>query len=113
MLPGNTSPCWGSANSTGTALLTMFKFDVLHLLPKLLDSNNNWTGRRLVNDLDLTTNYPETGTQPYGLHTVTLREGSGTHAIQSAGAALVVIYRNPSEPLRKIVMYDGAHSGAR
>ena len=77
MLPGNTSPCWGSANSTGTALLTMFKFDVLHLLPKLLDSNNNWTGRRLVNDLDLTTNYPETGTQPYGLHTVTLREGSG------------------------------------
>ena len=89
----------------------MFKFDVLHLLPKLLDGANNWTGRRLVNDADLTSNYDETGA-PYGLHTVRLPEGSGDQAIQSAGAALVVVYRNPSEPLTKIVMYDGAFSGA-
>ena len=65
-LPGNTSPCWGAANQTGNARLTMFKFDVLHLLPKLLDGDNNWTGRRLVNDADLTSNYDETGVA-YGL----------------------------------------------
>jgi Bacterial Ig domain len=120
-LPGNTSPCWGAANQTGNARLTMFKFDVLHLLPKLLDANNNWTGRRLVNDVDLTTNYDENG-QAYGHHTVRLPEGSGDQAIQSAGAALVVVYRRPDDPstptlgdgdpLTKIVMYDGVFTGA-
>ncbi len=41
----------------------------------------------------------------YGLHTVRLPEST---AVRSAGAALVVVYRNPSEPLTKVVMYDGA-----
>jgi Bacterial Ig domain len=108
-LPGVTATCWGAANQTGNARLTMFKFDVLHLLPKLLDGDNNWTGRRLVNDADLTSNYDENGV-PYDFHTVTLAEGSGDQALQSAGAALVVVYRNPSEPLTKVVLYDGAYT---
>ncbi len=109
-LSDNGAPCWGAAGQAG-ARLTMFKFDILHLLPKLLDGDNNWTGRRLVNDAELTSNFAENG-QAYGLHTVRLPEGTGDQAVQSAGAALVVIYRNPSEPLTKIVMYDGAHPGA-
>ena len=42
------------------------------------------------------------------MHTVTLPEsGTGNVAPQSAGASLVVVYRDPSEPLRKILFYDG------
>jgi len=108
-LPGNTSTCWGAANQTGNARLTMFKYDVLHLLPRLLDGDNRWTGRRLVNNTDLTSNYDEAGL-PYKLHEVILPEGTGDQALQSAGASLVVIYRNLSAPLTKIVMYDGAYS---
>src|SRR6185295_11395234 len=47
-IPGNTASCWGSAVSA-TANLTMFRFDVKHLLPKQYDSRGVWTGRLLVN----------------------------------------------------------------
>ncbi len=84
----------------------MARADVLHLLPKRFDVNGVWTGKRLVNNADLTSNRDFQG-NPYQLHTVSLRELTGNQAIQSAGATLVIIYRNPSEPLRKIVVNDG------
>jgi hypothetical protein len=111
-LPGNnTSTCWGSANGAGSQL-TMFRADVMRLLPKLFDANGDWTGRYLVNDSDLTVNKDANG-QIYSPHTVTLPETSGNHAVQSAGATLVVIYRNPAEPLTKVVLYDGAYAQAQ
>ena len=108
-LPGNnTSSCWGSANVPGSQL-TMFRADVLRLLPKLFDAAGTWTGKYLVNDADLASNVDLTGTV-YAPHSVTLPESNGNHAVQSAGAALVVIYRNPAEPLTKVVLYDGVYA---
>ncbi len=106
-LSGNTATCWGSAGQ-GPRVLTMFRADVLHQLPKLFDATGKWTGKRLVNDTDVTANVDLQG-NAYPLHTVTLPEGSGNLAVQSAGATLVVIYRNASDPLTKIVLYDGAY----
>ena len=76
----------------------MFRADVLHLLKS--DPNVKKPERRLVNDADLVTN-------GLALNTVTLPEaGNGNNTPQSAGASLLVVYRNPAEPLRKIVVYD-------
>src|SRR5262249_11397994 len=111
-LPGNTSTCWSSvANNGPSPYLTMFRADVLHLLPKLFDANGDWTGKRLVNDSDLTSNVDAQG-NPYALHTVSLPETAGNHAVNSAGATLVVVYRNQSEPLTKVVLYDGVYAQA-
>jgi hypothetical protein len=79
----------------------MFRADVLRLLPLQKDTNGNLTGKRLVNDIDLFANH-------LPLHTVTLPEGGiGNRVPQSAGATLFVVYRDPAQPLRKIVLYDG------
>src|SRR5262249_50856899 len=41
-------------------------------------------------------------------NTVTLPEaGTGNQVPQSAGASLVVVYRDPTEPLRRILFHDG------
>ncbi len=104
----NSSVCWGAARGSGSQL-TMARADVLHLLPKQFDVNGVWTGRRLVNDADLTSNLDFQGI-PYPPHTVTLRQPTASQVIQSAGATLVVIYRNPDDPLRKVVLYDGVYT---
>ena len=83
--------------------------DVLPLLALELDTNKNPTGRRLVNDADLTA-AGET------LNTVTLPdEGVHDDVPESAGATLVVVYQDPSAtaPLRRIVVFDGGHILAR
>ena len=98
-LPGNGASCWGSANGSG-ASLTMFRADVVRFLPKQLDKNDEWTGKRLAN----------------GTHTITLPQvGTGNVLTQSAGATLFVVYRDPEpnrilNPLRKIVVYDGVYA---
>src|SRR6185312_12220175 len=48
-------------------------------------------------------------------HTVTLPQANGNLAPESAGASLVVIYRDPSPtaPLRKITIYEGAYVQAQ
>ena len=94
-LVGNPATCWGAAGSSG-ARVAEFRADVLYLLPKQFDTTNTWTGKYLVN----------------GAHTVTLPELTGNKAVQSAGATLVIVYRDPSQPLRKIAIYDGAYAAA-
>ena len=91
----NPATCWGAAGSR-TAVVGEFRADVLYLLTKRFDANHTWTGKYVAN----------------GNYTVTLPELSGTHAIQSAGATLVIVYRDPSQPLQKIVFYDGAYAAA-
>jgi VCBS repeat-containing protein len=91
-LGGTPATCWGAAG-TSMAVVTMFRADVLPLLPKRLDANNQWTGKYYAN----------------GSHTVSLPETGGNRAVQSAGATLVLVYRNPAQPLRKIVIFDGAY----
>jgi hypothetical protein len=92
-LSTNPATCWGAAGTSG-ALVAEFRADVLYLLPKRLDANDKWTGKYLAN----------------GAHTVTLPELSGNKAIQSAGATLVIVYRDQTQPLRKVVIYDGAYA---
>jgi hypothetical protein len=99
-LTGQTASCW----SAGTPLtMHMLRADVLSLLPVEKDANGNLTGRRVVNDADLQArNLP--------LHTVKLPKfGTGNVVPESAGASLVVVYRDLTQPLRKIVIYDGIH----
>ncbi|HWK09178.1 MAG TPA: hypothetical protein VNR64_03955, partial [Vicinamibacterales bacterium] len=42
LLTANPATCWGAAGTSG-ARVTMFRADVLNLLPKRLDANNQWT----------------------------------------------------------------------
>ncbi|MGH9201938.1 MAG: hypothetical protein ACRD2A_11965, partial [Vicinamibacterales bacterium] len=95
----STATCW----SSGVPLtMTMFRADVLRFLPIRLDKDDNPTGKRLVNSSDLTAH----GLPP---HTVTLPVRQGNQIPEGAGASLVVVYGHPSQPLRKIVFYDGIH----
>ena len=105
-LTGTYAPCWAS----GTPLtMHHFEADVLRFLPVQADQNDQPTGKRIVNDADLQAN----GLQP---HTVTLPVRAENQIPESAGASLVVVYREdpepgavPTEPLRKIVIYNGMH----
>ena len=100
-LDANTAQCWTGGGTP--QFVTMFRADVLRLLPMQRDEHGNATGRRLVSDADLLK-------QGHALNTVTLPEvGTGNRIPQSAGASLFIVYRDPSEPLTKIVLYDGLH----
>lgn len=99
LLANNTATCWSSGQPL---LMSGYRADVLRLLPMRLDANNKPTGKRVVNAADLTNH-------GFAQHTVSLPTRNGNQIPESAGASLVVIYRNPSEPLRKIVLYDGIH----
>ena len=101
-LSGSLSPCW----SNGGGNLTMLRADVLSLLPDELGLDGNPTGRRLVNDADLTA-------AGLPLHTVTLPErGEGNQTPQRAPRCSS-FYRLATEPLRRIVVFDGNHTHER
>ena len=91
---GTGATCFSSGNQSLT--MWAFKADVLRLLPMQMDANGP-TGKRLAN----------------GAHTVRLPDaGGGNQVPESAGAVLLVVYRNPEadvtlNPLRRIVVYDG------
>ncbi len=96
-----TAECFPSGPQS---TMTMFRADVLRLLPLQLDTNGRPTGKRLVNDADLVKS---------GLprHTVTLPDAgpSTNHAPVSAGATLFVLYQDATQPLTSVVLYDGIH----
>jgi leucine proline-enriched proteoglycan (leprecan) len=90
------SPCWTQGGGGANLSLTMYRADVLQLLPPEFDANGISTGRRLAN----------------GSHTVKLPEaGTGNQTPQSAGASLLVVYRSPSASaaLTRVVVYDGLY----
>ncbi len=95
-LTPSTATCWSSGGGTGaTYRMNMMRADVKRLLP--VDP----TGRLIVNDQELTAN-------GYPLNTVTLPEaGNGNQVPQSGGATLVVVWWDVSQPLRKILFYEG------
>ena len=65
--------------------------------------DGKWTGTYLVNDADLIANSLPAG------HTINLPTiGTGNTTTTSAGATIVMLWRKADEPLRKIVMSDGA-----
>jgi hypothetical protein len=90
--------CYGS----GALTMHMFRADVLRFLPMQVDADGKPTGKRLVNDADLLAG----SLTP---HTVTLPSSEGNNSPKSAGASLIVVYRDlsPDAPLKKVVLYDG------
>ena len=99
LLSGSLASCW----SSGVPLrMTLFRADVLPFLPARVDKDNKPTGKRIVNDSDLTA---------HGLpaHTVYLPVSPGNQIPESAGASLVLVYNDASQPFRKVVFYDGIH----
>ena len=116
-LSGPYSPCW----SNGGDKLTMLRADVRRLLPPQLDSAGKPTGRRLANHADLLKYQAQAvaagSPTDNWLLTVTLPEaGTGNKVPQSAGASLLIVYRDPDpdptvpsppQPLRTVVVYDG------
>src|SRR5438093_2639388 len=101
MVRAKSNPSVGASCYASGSMLTMsmFRADVLHLLQ--LNPNVKKPENRLVNDTDLQAN-------GFALNTVTLPEsGSGNNPPQSAGASLFVVYRDATQPLRKIVVNDG------
>ena len=98
-LTGTTASCWSSGSPLS---MVQFRADVLRFLPIRLDKDNNPTGKRLVTNEDLLQhNLP--------LHQVTLPTRTGNQIPESGGASLLLVYRDPAEVLRKIVIFDGIH----
>ncbi len=101
LLDGAYAACWASGG--GPFKLAMHRADVRRLLPVQLDATGAPTGKRLVNSLDVV----KAGFAP---HTVTVPQAApGQIGPQSAGASLVVVYRDPARPLTRVVLYDGLH----
>ena len=100
LLTGSSASCW----SSGVPLtMTMVRVDVLRWLPIRPDKDDKPTGKRIVNDDDLIAH-------GLPLHQVKLPVRTGNQVPESAGASLVLVYRDPSsQPLKKIVLYDGLH----
>ena len=111
-LIGPYAPCW----SNGGSNLTMMRADVRRLLPPQLDAQGKPTGKRVVNHADLL-KYQQQFPNDKWVLTVTLPEaGTGNQLPQSAGASLLIVYRNPDpqvgdppQSLKSIVVYDGIH----
>jgi hypothetical protein len=100
-LNGDQSQCFVSSVPLA---ITAFRADVLRLLPRLLDKDGKPTGKLVVNSADLTA-------KGLPLHTVTVPENSGNNPPDTAGASLVVVYRDLTlgVPLKKIVVHDGMY----
>jgi hypothetical protein len=104
--PQGTTPCWSSGGGTGSSngahQLLSYRLDALRFLERELDADGKPTGRRLVNDEELTQ-----------LHTIELPDaGVGNQVPLASGASLVAIYRkkNGPAPFRSIVVYDGGYT---
>jgi hypothetical protein len=92
LVPSGTSPCWsgggGTGGSGGSHRTHTYLADVLRFLPVV-------NGKFQAN----------------GTHSVRLPDsGSGNAVPSTAGASLVVIYRDAAKPLTSIVVYDGSYS---
>src|SRR5262245_48707068 len=110
--PAGAPSCWGSGGGHGTtsggSFLRTYRADVLRFLPFKKDSSGKPIGQRLVNDSDLSQNN-------FALSTVSLLDSgggsqspvTGNQVTHTNGATLVVIYRDPTLPMRAVVIYEG------
>lgn len=100
LAPGGTAPCWSSGGGTGASSgqhrTYTYRADVLRFLGIDGDKSRRTFGKFRVN----------------GGHRVQVPDSgpSGNGVPIALGASLVVVYRDPSAPLRAIVLYDGAYT---
>jgi hypothetical protein len=104
--------------------MATYRTDVLRFLPIGIDPTKPGYGKRLANSADLLAHFPDV-TDPRRSHTVTLPDaGTGNQVPQTAGASLVVIYRDTRDdvssspgiqppPLASVVIYDGLNIQAQ
>jgi len=118
-LSANFAPCWSSGGGANTAYtMATYRTDVLRFLPIGDDPTKPGYGKRLANSIDLATQFPDVS-DARNAHTVVLPEaGTGSQVPQTAGASLVVIYRDTRDdispaagiqrpPLTSVVIFDG------
>ena len=91
LLTKETSPCW--TGGVGDVFeMRGYRADVLRFLHVPVDSEGHATGKRLVNDADyIAAAAADPSVVPLR---VTLPEASGNHVPSSAGASLMVIYKD-------------------
>ncbi len=100
--PSGTAPCWSSGGGTGSTSgahkLFVYRADVLRFMPV-----DPATGKHPVNGLN-----------GQGFPVQLPDAGSGNVVPASAGASLVIVYRDPvpdpKTPLRAVVIYDGGYT---
>ena len=98
-----TAPCWSVAWPGGRRMVT-YRADVLRYLP--IGPN----GKQVVNGphgLEV----PDSGYALGDIDEGGIESGSGTGP-RAVGASLVVVYRDPTKPLKAIVIYDGGFKKA-
>ena len=106
--PAGALGCWssggGAGNGSGAQTLRSYRADVMRFLPVNTAPNGAPIGQRRVNGVNFIVALPDTG----GGGT----NGSGTanQATLLQGASLVVVYRDPGQPLRSVVLYDGGYT---
>jgi hypothetical protein len=118
-LTANYAPCWSSGGGSNTTYtMATYRTDVLRFLPIGDDPTKPGFGKRLANSADLAAQFPDVS-DARNAHTVTLPEaGTGNQVPQTAGASLVVIYRDTRDdvspaagvqrpPLTSVVIFDG------
>src|SRR5262245_24124839 len=118
-LSANFAPCWSSGGGVNTMYtMATYRTDVLRFLPIGDDPTKPGYGKRLANSADLAVQFPNVS-DARNAHTVVLPEaGTGNQVPQTAGASLVVIYRDTRDdispaagtqrpPLTSVVIFDG------
>jgi hypothetical protein len=97
--PDGVQACWSSGGGSGTtqgaSFLRSYRANVLHLLPT--DPN---TGKRMANGSH-SVRVPDSGSAG------SQSPSSGNQVNLAEGASLVIVYRDPSKPLRAVIIYDG------
>ena len=112
LLAKETSPCW-TGGSGDVFAMRAYRADVLRFLHVPTNADGTAAGKRLINDVDYTA-AAATDASIVPLR-VRLPEASGNHVPSSAGASLVVIYKNedPSKPLKSVVIYNGLYTQSK
>ena len=101
--PAGSSPCWSSGGATGgsngSKTMLVFRADVLRFITTV----NAVTGKLAVNSADRIS-----ATNPTGGFQVQMPDGgTGNSTPVTSGASLVIVYRDPTMPLKSVVLYDG------
>jgi hypothetical protein len=94
-----TRPCW-SVNWGGGRRLVTYRADVLRFLPIGEDGKTNANGAHLLEVPDYGVAFPDGDEGEV--------ERGGHPGPRAVGASLVVVYRDSTQPLRGIVIRDGA-----
>lgn len=102
----NTRPCWSVAFPGGRRLVT-YRADVLRFLPLVQEGPAKDREFDLSRPIEVSV--PDWG-NAFGDDDELGIENPAITGPRAVGASLVVVYRDPNEPYRGVVLYDGGHT---